>query len=207
MSAEVPVGAIRTYARLDSGQPLSFAGFAEAVRAGRTFVSSGALIDIKVDGHGQGDVIVIGANGGTVDVRVKAWAAQPIIDAIELIHDGRVIATAGDGTPTERLDLAERVTVTGSGWLAARATSSAHIHSAFSTSMGAHSSPVYLDVAGRRPFSEEDARVIGTIIDGARTWVETIAAVHSPDERTRLAEYFTSSRASLDELGNAGPAA
>jgi len=207
MSAEVPVGAIRTYARLDSGQPLSFAGFAEAVRAGRTFVSSGALIDINVDGHGQGDVIVIGANGGTVDVRVKAWAAQPIIDTIELIHDGRVIATAGDGTPTERLDLAERVTVTGSGWLAARATSSAHIHSAFSTSMGAHSSPVYLDVAGRRPFSEEDARVIGTIIDGARTWVETIAAVHSPDERTRLAEYFTSSRASLDELGNAGPAA
>jgi hypothetical protein len=178
MSAEVPVGAIRTYARLDSGQPLSFAGFARPSVPGGRSCRLARSSTSKVDGHGQGDVIVIGANGGTVDVRVKAWAAQPIIDTIELIHDGRVIATAGDGTPTERLDLAERVTVTGSGWLAARATSSAHIHSAFSTSMGAHSSPVYLDVAGRRPFSEEDARVIGTIIDGARTWVETIAAVH-----------------------------
>ena len=94
MSAEVPVGAIRTYARLDPERPLSFAGFAEAVRAGRTFVSSGALIDIEVDGHGQGDVVALGARGGTVEVRVRAWAAQPFIDTIELIHDGQVVATS-----------------------------------------------------------------------------------------------------------------
>lgn len=207
MSAEVPVGAIRTYARLDPEQPLSFAAFAEAVRAGRTFVSSGTLIDIEVDGHGQGDVLILGAGGGTVDVRVRAWAAQPLIDAIELIHDGRVIATSGGGTSTDRLELAERVSVGASGWLAARATSRAYIHSAFSTSMGAHSSPVYLDVGGRRPYSSEDAEMIGTVIDGARTWVETVAAVRSPDERARLAEYFTSSRAALDELGGAGAGA
>ncbi|MFL5685600.1 MAG: CehA/McbA family metallohydrolase [Chloroflexota bacterium] len=203
MSAEVPVGAIRTYARLDPEQPLSFAGFAEAVRAGRTFVSSGTLMDIEVDGHGQGDVVELGAGGGTVDVKVRAWAAQPFVDTIELIHDGRVVATAGDGTPTERIELAERVTIGASGWLAARATSRAYIHSAFSTSMGAHTSPVYLDVGGRRPYSSEDARTIATIIDGARTWVETVAAVHSSDERARLAHYFTSSRATLDELGRA----
>ncbi|HET9083086.1 MAG TPA: CehA/McbA family metallohydrolase [Candidatus Limnocylindrales bacterium] len=205
MSAEVPVGAIRTYARLDPEQPLSFAAFAEAVRAGRTFVSSGALIDIEVDGHGQGDVVAFGPRGGTVEVKVRAWAAQPFIDTIELIQDGRVVATSGDGGPTDRLELSERVTVSASGWLAARATSRAFIHSAFSTSMGAHSSPVYVDVGGRRPYSAEDAQMIATIIDGARTWVETIAAVRSTDERARLAEYFTSSRATLDDLGRAGP--
>ena len=43
--------------------------------------------------------------------------------------------------------------------------------------------------------------MIGLIIDGARTWVETMAAVRSPAERARLAEYFTSGRAALDELG------
>jgi hypothetical protein len=204
MSAEVPVGAIRTYARLDPEQPLSFAAFAEAVRAGRTFVSSGTLIDIEVDGRGQGNVVPFGPDGGTVEVKVRAWAAQPFIDTIELVHDGRVIATSGGGGATERLELSERVAVSASGWLAARATSSAFIHSAFSTSMGAHSSPVYLDVAGRRPYSAEDARMIATIIDGARTWVETIAAVRSSDERARLAEYFTSSRATLDELGRGG---
>ena len=199
MSAEVPVGAIRTYARLDGEQPLSFAAFADAVRAGRTFVSSGAFIDIEVDGLGPGDTIAVGTDGGTVEVTVAAWAAQPVIDRVELVHDGRVIATAGAGRE-DRVVLNERVHVERSGWLAARVASDSFIHSAFATSMGAHSSPVYLDVAGQRPWNEEDAAAIGTIIDGSRMWVETIAATRSSEERSRLAEYFISSRKALDEI-------
>ena len=199
MSAEVPVGAIRTYARLDPERPLSFETWADAVRAGRTFVSSGAFIDLQVDGRGPGDVVDLGG-GGSVEVRVEAWAAQPLIDGVELIHDGRVIASHGGG-PTDRITVTERVEVTGSGWLAARATSHQQIRSAFATGMGAHSSPVYLDVDGRRPFSETDATAIRTIIDGARTWVETIAATRSSAERARLAAYFQESRDALDALG------
>ncbi|HSL77317.1 MAG TPA: CehA/McbA family metallohydrolase, partial [Candidatus Limnocylindrales bacterium] len=97
MSAEVPVGAIRTYARLDTDQPLSFSAFADAVRAGRTFVSSGSFIDIEVDGHGPGETVALGTDGASVEVRVTAWAAQPVIDRVELVHDGRVIGTAGGG--------------------------------------------------------------------------------------------------------------
>jgi hypothetical protein len=201
MSAEVPLGAIRTFARLDPGEPLSFAAWAAAVRAGRTFVSSGAIVDIDVDGHGPGDVVRCGSSGGSVDVRVTAVAAQPIIDTVELVHDGRVVAAVSADRPgAERLTLAERVEVTRSGWLAARVTSREHIRSAFATSMGAHSSPVYLDVDGRRTWSPADAEAIATIIDGARTWVETMAAVRSPAERARLAESLASSLAALDDL-------
>ena len=198
MSAEVPVGAIRTYARLDPEQHISFTTWADAVRAGRTFVSSGAFIDLQVDGHGPGDVIELGG-GGTVEVRVDAWAAQPFIDTIELIHDGRVIASTGGG-PTDRLTLTEGVEVSGSGWLAGRATSKAQIRSAFATAMGAHSSPVYLEVDGQRPYAEADADAIRAIIDGAQTWVETIASTRTAAERTRLAAYFEESRGALDAL-------
>jgi hypothetical protein len=59
---------------------------------------------------------------------------------------------------------------------------------------------VYLDVGGRRPFSAEDAAAIGTIIDGARTWVETVASVRSAAERARLAAFFASSQAALEAL-------
>ena len=90
--------------------------------------------------------------------------------------------------------------ITKSGWLAARVTSREQIHSAFATSMGAHSSPVYLEVPGKPAFAADDAAAIGTIIDGARTWVEQIATVRSPAERARLAAYMASSRATLDEL-------
>jgi hypothetical protein len=200
MSAEVPVGAIRTYARLDPDRPLSFQAWAEAVRAGRTFVSSGSFIDLEVDGHGPGDVLALGKRGGTIDVRATAWAAQPIIDRVELIHDGVVVATAGDGA-ADRVVLSERLTVERSGWLAARVTSREQIHSAFATSMGAHSSSVYLDVDGRRPYSPDDAAAIAAIIDGSRTWVETMASTRSGDERARLADSFRESREALDALG------
>jgi hypothetical protein len=179
---------------------VSFDAWADAVRAGRTFVSSGSFIDLEVEGCGPGDVVRLGGGGGTVAVSVTAWAAQPLIDRVELIHDGRVVASTGAG-PTDRVVLTERVAVSASGWLAARATSNAQIRSAFATGMGAHSSPVYLDVGGRRPYSEEDAAAIGTIIDGARTWVETIASTRSAAERARLAEYFRDSREALEVLG------
>ena len=51
------------------------------------------------------------------------------------------------GGGVDRISLAERVAVSKSGWLAARVTSREQIHSGFATSMGAHSSPIYLEVA------------------------------------------------------------
>ena len=97
MSSEIPLGAIRTYARLAPGVPLSFAAWADAVRAGRTFVSSGAFVDLEVDGHAPGDAIALGRGGGSVEVVVKASAAQPVIEGLELIHDGVVVAAASGG--------------------------------------------------------------------------------------------------------------
>ena len=49
VTAEIPLGAIRTYARLKDGRELSFGAWADAVRAGRTFVSSGAFVELAVD--------------------------------------------------------------------------------------------------------------------------------------------------------------
>jgi hypothetical protein len=199
MSAEIPLGAIRTYARIDPEAPISFGAWADAVRAGRTFVSSGTFVDLEVEGCGPGDVIRLGRDGGTVEVQAVASAAQPVIDRLELIHDGAVVAVATGGG-VEGAILSERVSVSTSGWLAARVTSREQIHSGFATSMGAHSSPVYVEVPGRPVFAADDAAVIGTIIDGARTWIETIASVRSPEERARLASYLAASRATLDDL-------
>ena len=199
MSSEVPLGAIRTYARLAPDVPLSFAGWADAVRAGRTFVSSGAFVDLRVEGCEPGETVRLGRDGGTVEVVAEASAAQPVIAGLELVHDGAVVASVtADGT--DRLTLSKRVTVGSSGWLAARVASREQIHSAFATAMGAHSSPVYLDVPDRPAFSAEDAAAIGTIIDGARTWIESVATVRSAAERARLAGRLAASRAMLDDL-------
>jgi hypothetical protein len=199
MSAEIPLGAIRTYARLESDEPPTFGAWAQAVKSGRTFVSSGAFVDLRVDGREPGDVIEVGRGGGTVEVRAQATAAQPVIDGLELVHDGAVVA-ATTGRRSDRLALDERVRIERSGWLAVRVRSEATIRSGFSTNMGAHSSPVYVDVDGKPPVDAEDAAAIGTIIDGARTWIEEVAAVRTPADRARLAAFLADNRKALDRV-------
>jgi hypothetical protein len=199
MSAEIPLGAIRTYARLEPGRALSFESWADAVRAGRSLVTSGPFVDLQVDGHRPGDVVRLGKAGGVVEVRAEASAALPIISSIEIVHDGDVVAARSSPSDTARLTIAERIPVSRGGWLAARVTSGHRILSAFTTAMGAHTSPVYLEVPGRPVFSASDAAVIATVIEGARTWVERIATVASEDERRRLVSYFDASRARLDD--------
>jgi hypothetical protein len=200
MSAEIPLGAIRTYARLEPGLDLSFENWADAVRVGRTFASSGPFLDVSVDGHTLGDVVRLGRTGGTVEVRAEAFASLPIIGSIELVHDGEVVARSSSSRDGDRATLFERIRVSRSGWLAVRVTSRHRIHSAFATAMGAHSSPIYLDVPGRPAFSAADAAAIAQVIEGARTWVQTIASVMSEDDRWRMIDYFDASQAELARL-------
>ena len=122
-----------------------------------------------------------------------------MIDGLELVHDG-VVVGASSARGAAHLSLGERVTIERSGWLAVRVRSGATIRSGFSTNMGAHSSPIYLDVDGQRPYDAGDAAAIGTIIDGARTWIEAVAPVRSSAERARLAGFLAESRTTLDAL-------
>src|SRR5258708_22912953 len=63
MSAEMPLGAIRTYARLDPDTPPTFAAWAAAVRARRPFASSGPMLELTVDAHEPGELLALPAGG------------------------------------------------------------------------------------------------------------------------------------------------
>jgi hypothetical protein len=198
MSAEVPVGAVRTYARLAPDVPLTFDTWAGAIRAGRTFVTSGPMLRFAVDGHEPGDTVRL-SSPGRVGVRAVASASQPVISDLEIVLDGRVVAHVGAGSPTAELVLDQELVIETGGWLAARSRSPHHIESAFATSMAAHTSPVYLEVAGRpaRP-PEDDAAVVEQVILGARTWVADVAAVASAAERDRMTAFLDGALQSLE---------
>ena len=95
--------------------------WADAVRAGRTFVSSGRSSTSRSMATGQATSSRSVRGGGTVEVRVRRGRRSRVIDTIELIHDGQVVATSrwshAHGSPAS---LSERVTIGASGWLAAR---------------------------------------------------------------------------------------
>lgn len=190
MSAEVPVGAVRTYSHLSSDDALTFEAWAAAVRVGRTFVTSGPILELAVDGHEPGDVIRL-RSGGRLEVALRARAAQPVITDLELVVNGRIVAATGAAVGSTELTLGETLDIADGAWIAARSRSGSEIHSAFATSMAAHTSPVYVEVPDR-PLrgSTDDADVVEQIIDGARTWVAELASIADPDERDRMVRFF-----------------
>ena len=216
MSTEVPVGAVRAYVHLLDDAPLSFETWAAAVRAGRTFVTSGPVLELTVDGHEPGDVVSLPASGGRLEIAVRARAAQPLIGDLELVVNGRVVAAAAasgtgtDGTPgTTELALRETIEVRAGAWIAARSRSRHEIQSAFTSSMAAQTSPVYVEVADRPLVPPaDDSAVVEQVIVGARTWIAELAAVAEPAERARMMAFLDASLETLRRrLAGPGPAA
>ncbi|MEA2632950.1 MAG: hypothetical protein QOE66_3169, partial [Chloroflexota bacterium] len=207
MSSEVPIGAVRAYAHLLTDEPLMFNTWAAAVRAGRTFVTSGPVLELTVDGHEPGDIVRMSAPG-RLEVAVRVRAAQPVVTDLELVMDGRVVAATNAAGGTTELALHETIDVAAGAWIAARSRSDHEIVSAFETSMAAHTSPVYVEVDGR-PFvpSAEEAGVVEQVIEGARTWVAELAAVADPANRARMVAFLDMSLETLGRRLRAGPGA
>ena len=197
MSAEVPVGAVRTYTHLVDDDALSFDAWATAVRAGRTFISSGPVLELAVEGREPGDTVELRAPD-RLEVVARARAAQPVISDLEVVVNGRVIAAVAAHTGATDLVAHETIPIEAGSWIAARSRSGSEIQSAFTSSMAAHTSPVYVTVAGRPLVpAADDARVVEQVILGARTWVADLAAVAAPAERERMVAFLDASLATL----------
>lgn len=200
MTASVPLGQVRTWARLDDDAALTFGSWAAAIRAGRTFATSGPLLEMSVEGQGPGADLQVSA-GATLDVELVARAAQPIVSAVELVLDGTVVAAVGSDAPVTELILRERVSVEHSGWLAGRSRSPYVIGSAFATAMAAHTSPVYVEVPGR-PRPRPDMSTPLALVDGTRAWLEALAPVRGAADRERFRRFLDESERRLRERGS-----
>ena len=195
MSAGTPVGALRTYARLEPGDAFGFESWARAVRAGRTFLSSGPMIWLAVDGAEPGATLELDAAGGTVEVEARA-AAPHALGTLEVVVNGSVVASRDAAGATD-VSLRASVPLDGTSWIAARCTSPFSKRTAFPTAVGAHTSAVYAQCGERQQLDAAAARTLLVLIDGCREWVETLAVCESESERRRLAGFFVEAHAEL----------
>src|SRR5262249_5577753 len=136
-SNAVPLGAVRTYARVSPGEEFTLAGWIEAVRARRTFVTNGPLLSLDVSGHGPGAVLAAVA-GQRLAVRAEARSHTPIVQ-IEVVFNGTVIASSSESV------IETEVPISGSGWLAARCSGRPTLDA---EAPFAQTGPVWVDVPG-----------------------------------------------------------
>ncbi|HEX9515082.1 MAG TPA: CehA/McbA family metallohydrolase [Streptosporangiaceae bacterium] len=186
MSADVPVGLYRTYARLGD-EPFSYDAWTRAVRAGRTFLSGGPMIDLRVEGHEIGDCVRL-SGPGTVHVSARAEGIFPIC-TLQLIQNGRVVASTDDPSGARRLDLQAGVRVDGNCWLTARCGGPHYFdapshHDAWARRVFAHTSPVYVACGADEwsQFDVDQARSMLAVIEGGLQRVRH-HAVSYPEDR------------------------
>jgi len=156
-----PPGWGRVYAYLGD-QKLSVAAFKEAIRAGRTIVTNGPWLTLQVNGQGPGAVLDL-APGDRLEAR--ATVTGPGAGTLSLVGPDGVIAE-GDAASDVRFEAA----MTEPTWIAAVARGGG-CPSTLDHSTLAHTTPVYVDVAGERVARAVDARWCLDFLDTLETFV------------------------------------
>jgi hypothetical protein len=202
MAANMPVGAIRTYAHLgDDGAPFTFDGWASAVRAGRTFTTTGPLLDLAVEGRRPGDELRLPAGGGTLHVEARAESVVPF-HALEVVVNGQVVAAERPEGGAYSCTLRAPITIPGSAWIAARCTSTMSRWIGSPRPVAAHTSPVYAVAGGADLFSPSDATYMLTLLEGGLAWLDTLAIPADAERQARARRVFEEARATLHQRLN-----
>ncbi|MDP6063999.1 MAG: CehA/McbA family metallohydrolase [SAR202 cluster bacterium] len=199
MTGDVPLGMYRTYVQIPEDQGFNYDTWRKNVALGKTFFTSGPMIGISVEGRGIGDEFSISGPG---TVEVEAWAESIFpISRLDLVQDGKVVASTISDRPTRRLEIREKVKVEGHTWLAARCGGKEYWNTGnFSSSqipalrpmtdshydgqrrgIFAHTSPVYVACGGKWwMFNEETARHMLAVVEGALAHINRISKHYSP---------------------------
>ncbi|MBI1389092.1 MAG: hypothetical protein GC154_11655 [bacterium] len=148
------VGEVRMYAYLGGGGFTPDAWF-EAVRAGRTFVTNGPMLGLRVDGARPGETVTVGADHTLkIEASAAGGANRFLPKTLEIVSQGEVIASVENRGGEDTLSISFDWPANYGCWIAARATGD--------DGSQAHTTPVYVKRDGFRFWKLADA---GALID------------------------------------------
>jgi len=171
MSATTAVGTIRTYALIED-EEFTYDNWKKSVRAGRTFVTYGPLMEFSVEGKPAGSRIQLSANGGTLSVEWKLATVTIPLSKVELVINGETREVVSLSNSPNEAEGNFSVKMDKSGWIALRVRGGYADRNEVIT---AHSSPVMVEVEGCPIFAAADALTILEQIEGAIAFINTIA--------------------------------
>src|SRR5439155_12641452 len=178
MASDVPVGLYRTYVHIPSDEEFNYDNWCRHLARGSTFLSGGPIIGFSVEGRAIGETLML---SGTGTVEVEAWAESIFpIHTLQLVQQGRVVASTESAQGARRLHLKEKVKVEGHTWLAARCggpgyTSVPH-HDGWRRGIFAHTSPVYVACGGEwQLFDPATCQYMLTLVQGPLTYIREMA--------------------------------
>lgn len=183
----------RVYARPEGA--LTIASWLAALKAGRNVATNGPLLRLKVGGKAVGEVLALDGAG---EVVVEAeGVGRHDFERLQLVHDGKVVQEAkaekkGAGNAAR---LTRRAKIDGPGWFAARVETKAR--NELDNQLFAHTSPVYVDVEGRRRFDPDAAEALSKRLEESRAAVAAKGTFTSGRAKAELLAVYA---AAADDL-------
>ncbi|HAY78552.1 MAG TPA: hypothetical protein DCY79_01955 [Planctomycetaceae bacterium] len=199
-----PLGGGRVY--VQTAGKFSHANWLAGLRAGRTFVTNGPLLELTVDETRIGATCQRAA--GELDVRARVQSRVPFTQ-IEVIVNGEVVEerkcappAKADSVQTEQFQVA--IPIKHSSWVALRVQGPDH-PAIFDGPAFAHSSPVYVEIDDKPIARPQDAAYFVDWIDRLLRVVAARDRYASASERQAVERLFRRARDRYQKLAEATP--
>jgi hypothetical protein len=153
-------GRVRVYTRV-AGAP-TFDRIAQAMKAGRNFVTSGPLLGLEIGNHQIGDSVRLDKPVQR-KARIKAWAsgaAGEYLTSVELLRNGEVVKTWPINDRSTEFNTEYELTVAPNTWYIARGFGS-------NANQIALTNPIYFEASDYRAPQPTPAQVTAVISDAA----------------------------------------
>ncbi len=195
-----PLGGDRVYVKT-AGQ-LTMQSWLDGLKRGRSFVTNGPIPTLEVNGKGPGETCELAA-AATIRVAVSVESYAPI-NKIEVIVNGKVAAddkimSDSAGLHVRRLDFA--LPIERSSWIALRIRGP-ESPLVFDGPVWAHTSPVYIKIAGGPIASRDDAEYFVNWIDQMLRVVDVRNRFASIENRRQVESLFRKAQDEFRKLAD-----
>lgn len=185
----------RVFVQVEGG--FTYESWIAGLRAGRTFVSNGPLLEFHVNGQGPGATV---NTTGLLRVSASAISRLPF-GRVEILYNGEIVAEQGAWNNTEA-KLEREIEVDRGGWIAARVSGGIKTHAGFT--VFAHTSPVYVRVDGTPHRHAEAAGAFVDEIEGSMRLIHKNYAFAKDADRALAIGQFDAGRAVFAKIAAAG---
>jgi TolB protein len=181
ISSRLP-GSDRAYVKIN--RAFSYAEWIQNLRAGRSFVTNGPILEFNLGGKSLGETLHL-SKADTVPVQASAVARSPL-SRVELVYNGSVLTSGMLSTHRLSGKIEQSVRLEKSGWLSFRAYGDDQSQ--------AHTSAIYVDVGGKPAVSRQDAEYFLQWIDRLERKLKERDRVPSPELKTHVESQLSEAR-------------
>ena len=179
--------------------PASLQAWMDQLKQGRTFATNGPLVEFTLAGEMVGNELKFDAPQSAIPFTAKLRSIVPV-DHLEVVCNGQMVRSLKLDGGQRTADAAGSIALDKSGWCVLRAWSEKAEYPLMDQYAYATTSPVYVTIAGKRAYAQEDAVYFTGWIDRSIETTEQYPYWNSTAEKRGVMSKLREARAVYENM-------